>query len=286
MQILRTITALRSALAPLHSSVAKLGFVPTMGALHAGHLSLFDACRTDQCRCVASIFVNPTQFGPDEDFNRYPRDEAGDLEKCRAAGVELVFVPNADEMFYANASTRVSVGPLGEQLCGPFRPGHFDGVATVVAKLFNIVQPQRAYFGEKDAQQLAILRRMVRDLDFPIEIVGCPTLREPDGLALSSRNALLTIEERLLAVSLHEALDCARELIESGQDDPAVAFMAGGAVLQAAGITKVDYFSVVDPETLAPVDRITGPVLVAGAVHIGRTRLIDNVAVDPRRPAS
>ena len=280
MELLRSIAEIRASVAALRRSGGPIGFVPTMGALHAGHLSLIHASQADGCVTVASIFVNPTQFGPREDFARYPRDEAGDLEKCHKEGVAAVFLPDVPTMFPPNGVTTVQVGRLGDHLCGPYRPGHFVGVATVVAKLFNIVRPDRAYFGEKDAQQLAIIRRMVRDLDFPLEIVGCPTLREPDGLAMSSRNQYLTPEQRVQATSLFRSLSDARGRILAGERDPGAIQQKCRAILDSAGPNRVDYISVIDTELLQPVARIAGAVLVAMAVHIGTTRLIDNLRVD------
>ena len=255
-----------------------------MGALHAGHVSLIEASQRDGCFTVVSIFVNPTQFGPNEDFSRYPRDEAGDLALCAAAGVDLVFLPSVEEMYPAGAVTNVHVRRLGDHLCGPHRPEHFDGVATVVAKLLNIVQPDVAYFGQKDAQQLAIIRRMVRDLDIPTQIVGCPTVREPDGLAMSSRNRYLSKSEREQATSLIRALRRAGQQIAAGERDASVVENAMRSVLNGAGPCVIDYASVVDAEDLQPVRRIDAPVLVALAVRIGRTRLIDNLTVDPAAP--
>lgn len=281
MQVTRDIAETRRIIAAARGAGRSIGLVPTMGALHAGHLSLVEAARRDRTFVVVSIFVNPTQFGPQEDFARYPRDETGDLRKCEDAGVELVFAPTADEMYAPDAVTTVHVGRLTETLCGPCRPGHFDGVATVVAKLFNIVQPDRAYFGQKDAQQLAVIRRMTRDLNLPLEIVGCPTVREADGLALSSRNALLTPDERRRATALYRALCDARERILAHERDPAVVTAAMQRIVAAERPTRIDYLSLVDPETLQPVVSIEGPVLAALAVHFGRTRLIDNMLLAP-----
>ena len=280
MEMHREIVEVRAVVSRARRAGRPIGLVPTMGALHAGHLSLMQASRSDGCTTVVSIFVNPTQFGPREDFARYPRDETGDLEKCRQAGVECVFLPDVKSMFRSRSVTTVQVGKLGDHLCGPFRPGHFVGVATVGAKLVNIVQPDRAYFGEKDAQQLAIIRRMACDLDFPLEVVGCPTLREPDGLAMSSRNSYLTSGQRMQATSIYRALTAARERILAGECDPVVVQLTCRKILDDAGPHRVDYISVVDPEFLQPVDRIAGPVLVAMAIHIGATRLIDNLRVD------
>lgn len=281
MQITRRIDETRSSIAALRGSGHRIGFVPTMGALHAGHISLIEAARRDDSAVVVSIFVNPTQFGPNEDFSRYPRDEAGDLARCESAGAALVFLPGVDEMYPAGAVTTVRVAKLTDTLCGPHRPGHFDGVATVVAKLFHIVQPDAAYFGEKDAQQLAVIRRMTRDLDMPVSIVGCPTMREPDGLAMSSRNAYLSSEHRVQAAVLHRALQAGRARIESGERDARAVESLMQGMVHAAGPARVDYISVVDAAGLQPVSKIDVPVLLALAVRIGGTRLIDNVRVDP-----
>ncbi len=258
-----------------------MGLVPTMGYLHAGHLSLVEAARRDETFVVVSIFVNPTQFGPHEDYERYPRDTAGDLQRCEEAGVELVFMPAVTDMYPPDATTTVHVAGLTETLCGPCRPGHFDGVATVVTKLLNIVQPDRAYFGRKDAQQLAVIRRMTRDLNLPVEIVGCPLIREPDGLAMSSRNAMLSADERQRALSLYRSLCQARERIQSGERNAAAVIEQMRRIVAAADPARSDYISVVDPDTMQPVERIERPVLVALAVCFGSTRLIDNMLVDP-----
>lgn len=252
-----------------------------MGALHAGHLSLVEAARRDGSFVVVSIFVNPTQFGPGEDYERYPRDTAGDLQQCEAAGVALVFMPAVADMYRPEAATTVHVARLTETLCGPCRPGHFDGVATVVAKLFNIVQPDVAYFGQKDAQQLAVIRRMVRDLDWPIEIVGCPTVREPDGVAMSSRNAYLSPDERRRALVLIRALRDARGRIAGGERRARVVVEHMRRIVEESRPEHVDYVALVDPDDLQPVEQIERPVLAALAVRIGRTRLIDNVLIDP-----
>ncbi len=281
MEIARTIAATRAAVTTARRAGRTIGCVPTMGALHAGHLSLVEAARRDGTFVVVTIFVNPTQFGPHEDYARYPRDEAGDLRQCERAGANLVFLPSVEEMYPPGTVTTVHVARLTATLCGPCRPGHFDGVATVVTKLLNIVQPDRAYFGRKDYQQLAVIRQMVRDLNTPVEIIGCPTVREPDGLAMSSRNAYLTPDERQRALALSRALIAAREAIVGGERDPAAVEATMRAVVEAARPTGIDYVSVVDPVTLQPIERIAGPVLAALAVWFGRTRLIDNVVVDP-----
>lgn len=281
MQVVRTIAETRAAVAAARRSGRTIGFVPTMGYLHAGHLSLVEASTRDGCWTVVSIFVNPRQFGPNEDFDRYPRDEARDLAMCEQAGVELVFVPDARTMYAADAATTVHVAGLTDHLCGPHRPGHFDGVATVVAKLFNIVQPDRAYFGRKDAQQLAVIERMVRDLDMPLTIVGCETIREPDGLAMSSRNVNLPPDERRRALALSRALEAARAAIAAGRRDARAVEREMAAIVAAASPTRVDYISVVDADSLQPVERIEGRVLIALAVRFGGVRLIDNIRVDP-----
>lgn len=281
MEINRDIASTRRAIAEARQAGRRVGFVPTMGYLHAGHLSLVAAARRDDTYTVVSIFVNPTQFGPNEDFDRYPRDEAGDLRQCEQAGVDLVFMPTREAMYRADAATTVHVAGLTDTLCGPSRPGHFDGVATVVTKLFNLVQPDRAYFGQKDAQQLAVIRRMTRDLDMPIEIVGCPIVREPDGLAMSSRNTMLSADERGRATALFRALSAARDEVAAGVRETSAIIAAMEQIIAAADPAGVDYTSIVDPDTLQPVARVERPVLVALAVRIGRTRLIDNLLVDP-----
>jgi pantoate--beta-alanine ligase len=285
MMVTRGIAETRKALAEVRSGGSRITLVPTMGALHVAHVSLMQAAKRDGGYLVVSIFVNPTQFPPGEDFERYPRDEAGDLKTCQQAGVDLVFIPPTEEMYRPAGTTTIHVAGLTDALCGPHRPGHFDGVALVVAKLFNIVQPDAAYFGEKDFQQLQVIRRMVRDLDMPIEIVGCLTVREADGLAVSSRNAYLNEAERQQAASLHRALCDARTRIQGGERDPALLHDHMRRIIDAAGPAQIDYISLVDPVSMQPVERIEGPVLVALAVKIGPARLIDNLPVDPRAAA-
>jgi len=274
--LVNEITALRKLLAPQRVAGKTIGLVPTMGALHAGHRRLLDIARAETDVVVASIFVNPIQFNRAEDLDRYPRTLDQDLEVCRDTGVDLVFAPSAAEMYPEEPRTWVDVPALSEHLCGPGRPGHFRGVATVVMKLFQIVQPDRAYFGEKDAQQLAIIRRMVKDLDVPVTVVPVATVREFDGLAMSSRNRHLTPEERQRAVVLSQALFAARALVLQGERSAEKIRTAVGPLFD--GI-QLEYFSIVDPETLMPVERIEGPVLIAGAIWLGSTRLIDNVTV-------
>ena len=248
-----------------------IGLVPTMGALHAGHLSLVEhACREND-RVVVSIFVNPTQFGPGEDFERYPRDPERDAELLAKAGVDAIYRPTVAAMYPPGSSTRIHVAAVTEPLEGQARPGHFDGVATVVAKLFAAVEPDRAYFGQKDAQQLAVVKRMARDLDFPVEIRGCPTVREPDGLARSSRNAYLNAEQRKAAASLSAALRVAADAYAGGERQPQRLREMLRERLEAEPLAQVEYAELVDPETFKP----PGSLAVL-AVRIGRTRLIDN----------
>ncbi len=284
MRVWRSAAALRRALAPARRRGWSIGFVPTMGALHAGHASLMRRARKSCNLVVVSIFVNPTQFGPREDFSEYPRTLARDLALCRREKVDFVYVPRAGEVYRPGADTVVVQTRLPRHLCGPYRPGHFRGVMTVVAKLFNRVQPTAAFFGAKDYQQAAIIQRMARDLDFPVRIVVCPTVREKDGLALSSRNAYLTPEERRRALALVHALRLGRRLIALGEKR-AVRIEAGMRRLiwsEAPG-ASIDYASVVDAGTLEPVRRARGKMLLALAVRIGKTRLIDNCVVSPSR---
>jgi pantoate--beta-alanine ligase len=252
----------------------RIAFVPTMGALHAGHVALLAEGRQRGDKLALSIFVNPTQFGPNEDLARYPRDLLGDLGKAAGAGTDVAFVPEVPEIYPAGFQTTIEVKELSRGLDGAFRPGHFAGVATVVAKLFNIVQPDVAIFGEKDFQQLAIVRRLVSDLAMGIEIVGLPTVREPDGLAMSSRNAYLSTAERTRALSLSRALHAARERASAGERD-AKALVEGARA--ALDVDRLDYLELCDATTLAPLSRIEGPSALLVAAFIGRTRLIDNV---------
>ena len=263
-----------------HARGERIAFVPTMGALHAGHVVLLADGRRRAERLVLSIFVNPTQFGPNEDLARYPRDLPGDLAKAAGAGTDVAFVPDAADIYPAGFQTTVALSELARGLDGAFRPGHFAGVATVVAKLFNIVRPDLAIFGEKDFQQLAIVRRMVADLAMGIEIVGVPTVREPDGLAMSSRNAYLSPAERARATSLSRALFAAREGAAAGQRDARALLETARAALE---VDRLDYLELCDAETLAPVDRIDRPAVLAVAAFIGRTRLIDNVRIGVER---
>ncbi len=277
-ELATSVSGLRELLAPDRRAGRAIGMVPTMGALHPGHRRLLEIARRETATVVASIFVNPTQFDRQDDLDRYPRPLSRDLEICGEAGVDIVFAPTASEMYPQAQLTWVETPALTEHLCGPGRPGHFRGVATVVMKLLQIVQPDRAYFGEKDAQQLAVIRRMVRDLNVPVTIVPVETVRESDGLAMSSRNQHLSPAERETATALCRALFAARDLVESGEPSPAIIQSAVASHL--AGI-RVEYFSIVDPEILQPVTRIERPVLIAGAILLGSTRLIDNVTASP-----
>ncbi|HEV3242268.1 MAG TPA: pantoate--beta-alanine ligase [Methyloceanibacter sp.] len=283
----QTITTVRN-LKDLRAQVAKwrqtgdtIALVPTMGALHAGHLSLIAVAKGHAERIVASIFVNPAQFGPKEDFKRYPRDEAGDVEKLAQAGVDLVFIPDTAGMYPEGFATKVSLPSLTEDLCGAARPNHFDGVATVVTKLLLRCAPDVAVFGEKDYQQLLVIKQLVRDLDIPVQIVSGPIVREPDGLALSSRNGYLSPAERKTAPILHQVLSEAAAVLADGEGCDA-ASSAGRFKLEGKGF-RVDYVAIRDPETLAPLSGpIRGPARVMGAVHLGTTRLIDNVPTAPK----
>jgi len=275
-----TISDLRAAL-DARKPAGLIGFVPTMGALHAGHASLIERARHDCATVVVSIFVNPLQFDRPDDLQRYPRSLDTDVALCRSLGVDLVFAPPVDEMYPAPPECGVSVGRLADHLCGRFRPGHFAGVATVVLKLFQIVQSDRAYFGEKDGQQLAIVRRMVSDFNIPVRIVGVPTVREADGLALSSRNQRLDAEERALAPSLYRALHRVRGDIAAGIADVDELKRSGATEIPADHRLKLEYLEIVDPGEMQPVKQVQGPVVAAGALWVGNTRLIDNLKCEP-----
>lgn len=280
MQTVRDIDALREAVAGLRAEGARIAFVPTMGALHAGHMALVAEGRRRADHVVASIFVNPTQFGPDEDLSTYPRREATDARMLDEAGCALLWAPDASVMYPEGHATTVTVAGVSEDLDGAARPGHFAGVATVVLKLFNQVRPDVALFGEKDYQQLAVIRRMVRDLDVPVEIVGVPTQRDADGLALSSRNAYLSEEERREARALPRALGEACGAIQRGTP-PAEAIAAAREKLSKAGFDPIDYVELRDASSLAPMDGLDRPARLLAAARLGRTRLIDNLAVEP-----
>lgn len=282
MQITRTIEETRTAVAAAKAQGRKVGFVPTMGFLHEGHLSLVRAAReTDADFVVVSIFVNPKQFGPNEDFERYPRDEVGDRRALEQEEVDLLFMPSVEAMYPEGATTMVSAGAVARPLEGAQRPGHFEGVATIVLKLFNIVQPDLAVFGRKDAQQCAVIARMVQDLDVPVRLVFAETIREGDGLARSSRNSYLTPEQRRLAPVLHRALRAGQEALTRGVEHVETIEQLMHKIAAETPDVEVDYLALVDPLTFdRPVDFHRG-LLLAGAVRIGKTRLIDNIAVSP-----
>lgn len=274
MIVARTPAELRDA---LRASERPIGLVPTLGALHAGHLTLVARARAEAATVVVSLFVNPLQFGPGEDFERYPRTFEGDVAALTRAGVDLVYAPDVATMYPPGFATSVDPGPVAERYEGALRPGHFRGVATVCVKLFSTVGAERAYFGAKDAQQVAVLRRVVADLNLPVELVVCPTVREPDGLALSSRNVYLSAEERAAAPALHRALDAIVRAVRAGETDRARAVAAGRAELVET--TREAYLDLVDPRTFVPPERLVPPVLAIGSVWAGTTRLIDNEPV-------
>ena len=282
MQIVTTIAEARAAIAALRAQNKSVGLVPTMGALHAGHLSLVQAARAQCDAVVATIFVNPTQFGPNEDFSKYPRTFEADCELLRAENVDILFAPDAAEIYPEGATTFVSVESIENRLDGETRPGHFRGVATVVAKLFHIAAPSKAFFGQKDAAQVAILRRMVRDLHFDLEIVVCPIVREPDGLAMSSRNRYLNEDQRQSATVLYRTLTAMQERIEEGEVASSELIDAGLSVLAEEPDAQLEYLRVVDPDTLEDLPDVEGSALLAVAARFGSARLIDNVLIPPR----
>ena len=276
MNIVSTVKEVREQVKEWRAQGLSVGLVPTMGYLHEGHKSLIDKAVEQNDRVVVSVCVNPIQFGPTEDLATYPRDLDRDAALCESAGADLIFHPENEEMYFEDFCTYVDMEHLTKGLCGKTRPTHFRGVCTVVSKLFHIVQPDRAYFGQKDAQQLAVVRRMVRDLNFDLEIVGCPIVREEDGLAKSSRNTYLSEEERKAAVVLSRSLAKGKELIESGELDAETIKKAIREVIDAEPLAKIDYVEVVNFDTIEAIDTLDGIVLTAIAVYIGKTRLIDN----------
>lgn len=280
MKVARTVAELRREVALWRRQGERIGLVPTMGAIHAGHLALVEAAHGDNERVVASLFVNPKQFGPSEDFSAYPRDEAADFAAFDKAGVDLVFTPPVEEMYPSGFATSVRVAGISEGLDGAFRPGHFEGVATIVCKLLLQCLPDAAYFGEKDFQQLLVVRRMARDLDIPVRITGVPTVREADGLALSSRNVYLSPEERRTAPLLHRTLRDVATEIAARPDNVGAALDRGLSALRERGFT-VDYLELRDAADLAPVDLLAAPSRLLVAARLGRTRLIDNIPVMP-----
>jgi pantoate--beta-alanine ligase len=286
LKICTTIHEMRDASRALRRSGKQLGFVPTMGALHEGHLSLVRSARALCDAVAASIFINPTQFGPGEDLAKYPRSFERDCEMLEREGVELLFAPTVEEMYPSGAVTWVTVEELSSKLDGLSRPGHFRGVTTVVAKLFHIVEPDAAFFGQKDAAQVAIIRRMVRDLNLAVRIVVCPIVREADGLAMSSRNAYLDPEHRKRALALQRALMRVEGLAKAGERDTSRLLAAGREEIAKENAVRLDYLDVVDSDTLDPVEHISGSVLIAVAAYVGSTRLIDNIVLEISRPAT
>ncbi|MEW5729011.1 MAG: pantoate--beta-alanine ligase [Pseudomonadota bacterium] len=280
LDIVRSVAELRARVRYWRDQGLAVAFVPTMGALHEGHLSLVRQGRELADRVVASVFVNPRQFGANEDFSRYPRQEETDAALLAGAGCDLLFAPTVDEMYPAGFATRVTVDGISEGLCGAVRPGHFEGVATVVAKLLLQCLPDIALFGEKDWQQLAVIRRLARDLDIPVEIVGGATVREPDGLAMSSRNAYLSAAERAIAPALHRALTAVADGLRRGGRAEELCHRAAADLL-AAGFLSVDYVEVRDADSLAPADRLDRPLRILAAARLGGARLIDNIGVEP-----
>ncbi len=277
MKIIRSLPSVRRTVLAWRRAGRRVGLVPTMGALHAGHASLIRRAQRENDEVVVSIFVNPTQFGPGEDFSQYPRPFARDATLCQKERVSVLFAPSPSALYSDDHQTWVTVEKLSLPLCGPFRPGHFRGVATVVLKLFNSVQPDRAYFGEKDFQQLRVIQQMVTDLNVPVKIVPCPTVREPSGLALSSRNAYLSTDERDAAPLVRRALRTAGQVLKSRRNVSEAQRAARKALRQIPG-ARVQYVEILDPKTLRMAQK-TGPVLLAAAVYVGRTRLIDNLVV-------
>lgn len=276
MQLIETVAAMKDQVASWKAEGLTVGLVPTMGALHAGHESLMDAARAACDRVVVSVFVNPIQFGPNEDYDAYPRDIDHDSTVCEAHGVDAIFHPEPEEMYPENYSTFVVMETLTDALCGASRPGHFRGVCTVVNKLFNIVQPELAFFGQKDAQQLAIIKRMVADLNMNVRVVGCPIVRESDGLAKSSRNAYLSPDERQAALVLSQAVRAGEAAVAAGERNAAVVRDLMCVIIEKEPLARIDYIEVVDGLTMQPVDVIGKSALIALAVYIGSTRLIDN----------
>jgi len=281
MKICTTIDEMRATSRTARQSGKRLGLVPTMGALHDGHLSLMRAAKSECDAVAASIFVNPLQFGPTEDLAKYPRTFDHDVQLLEKESVDILFAPTPAEMYTPGAVTYVTVEGLSDKLCGKSRPGHFRGVATVVAKLFHIVEPDLAFFGQKDAAQATIVRRMVRDLNLPVEIVVCPIVREPDGLAMSSRNVYLSPQDRKSATVLNRSLTEVKQRFDQGERNATALIKAAKKVLAQEPTVRLDYFEIVDPSTLDPAPKLTGPALVAVAAVVGTTRLIDNILLQP-----
>lgn len=276
IKVVSTVCETRAQVKEWKNQGLTVGLVPTMGYLHEGHQSLIKKAVEENDRVVVSVFVNPIQFAPNEDLETYPRDLEADKRLCDSKGADLIFHPTPDEMYPDGFSTHIQMDNLTKELCGKTRPTHFGGVCTVVGKLFNIVQPDKAYFGQKDAQQLAIIKRMVRDLNFDIEIVGCPIIREPDGLAKSSRNTYLNADERKAALILSKAIKLGEELVADGERNAQTVIKAMTDKINTEPLARIDYVNVVDALSIEPLDVVKGEVLVAIAVYIGKTRLIDN----------
>jgi pantoate--beta-alanine ligase len=283
MKIAETIQSARTLVKAARDKKMTIGLVPTMGALHSGHLSLIKAAGKQTDFVVVSIFVNPSQFGPNEDFENYPRDLKSDAELCEKAGVDVIFAPTVQEIYPRENLTWVSIDKLTEPLCGRSRPGHFRGVATVCAKLFNIIQPDIVFFGQKDAQQAIVIKRMITDLNMPMEIVVCPTVREKSGLAVSSRNKYLNDTEKEDSAVLHSALQKCKKMIEEGVTDSQTLITEMRRMIEQTPSANIDYISIVDAETLQDITHAEGKILVALAVHVGQARLIDNILVDLRK---
>lgn len=281
MKLIKTIDEMRAFSHAVRKTSKRTGLVPTMGALHKGHLSLVHAAREKSDLVAVSIFVNPTQFGPNEDFTKYPRNLESDAAMLAREQADVIFAPSVNDMYTSDATTWVTVESMSDRLCGKSRPGHFRGVTTIVAKLFNIVEPAVAFFGQKDAAQVAIIRRMVRDLNMPIEIEVGAIVREPDGLALSSRNAYLDPQERKSALILYHSLQRAQKLFLNGERDSAKLIAAGKEEFLREPKARLDYFEIVDPDSLESFPTISKPALIAVAAVIGNTRLIDNLVLDP-----
>lgn len=279
MDIAVKVEEVREKVKKWHKEGLKVGLVPTMGYLHEGHKSLIDKAVEENDRVVVSVFVNPIQFGPKEDLATYPRDFDSDMALCEKAGASLIFHPEVENMYAEDFCTYIDMNGLTKGLCGKTRPTHFRGVCTVVGKLFNIVQPDRAYFGEKDAQQLAVIRRMVRDLNFNLEVVGCPIIREEDGLAKSSRNTYLSTDERKAATILHKALEKGKSMVCDGEKEAEKVKKIIREMIESEPLAKVDYVDIVNADTIEEITKLEGSVLVAVAVYIGKTRLIDNFIV-------
>jgi len=282
MRLIKTIKLMKQLTARLRRQGKVIGFVPTMGALHKGHMSLIRAARKACDTVVVSVFVNPTQFGPTEDYTTYPRDFKGDVTKCRIAGVDILFCPSLKEMYPSGFQTFIQVEKLSQGLCGSFRPGHFRGVSTVVLKLFHVLQPHQAFFGQKDYQQGQIIQQMTQDLALPVRVRILPTVREVDGLAMSSRNAYLNREERRAATVLYRALRFGEECLQQGERSSEVVQKKVLDLIRQQPLVRLEYLAIVDPENLQEVKEITGSTLIAIAAWVGKTRLIDNLRIDIR----